>query len=144
MISESKRILLVDDDISSWRLFAFALKRADNTATFTHVNDGAAALEILNNLKTKLPDLIFLDLNMPKMSGRECLTRIKATKRLCHIPVIMLTGSKSERDVSETKMLGASFFITKPFDFADFVEVIRYTLMENVNAGKHLESIEVF
>lgn len=71
------------------------------------------------------PDLILLDLNMPRKDGREVLLEVKADEGLCSIPVVILTTSKSEEDVLKTYKLHANCYVTKPVDFNQFAEVVR-------------------
>lgn len=108
-----KICLLVDDDEDDTEIFALAASEADSSIDCVFASDGIAALSLLAD-KTFVPDFIFLDLNMPLMSGRECLVEIKKRPHLAHVPVIIYSTSASRRDITETKELGASSFITKP------------------------------
>ena len=108
-----KTCLLVDDDEDDTEIFALAASEADSSIDCVFASDGIAALSLLTD-KTFIPDYIFLDLNMPLMSGRECLVEIKKRPHLAHVPVIIYSTSASRRDITETKELGASSFITKP------------------------------
>jgi CheY-like chemotaxis protein len=95
------------------------------------VNDGAELLEFLRHsgsytdTNTPRPDLILLDLNMPKVDGREALTALKNDPKLRSIPVVILTTSRAEEDVARSYDLGANSFISKPVTFAGLVEVMR-------------------
>ena len=108
-----KTCLLVDDDEDDTEIFALAASEADSSIDCVSASDGIAALSLLSD-KTFIPDYIFLDLNMPLMSGRECLIEIKKRPHLANVPVIIYSTSASRRDMTETKELGASSFITKP------------------------------
>ena len=92
------------------------------------VNDGVEAIKFLNRdvqyLDIPLPDLILLDLNLPKKDGREVLEEIKADKDLKHIPVVILTTSKAEEDIFRAYDLHANCYITKPVDLDQFIAVI--------------------
>jgi len=94
-----------------------------------HVLDGVEALEFLRregqHLDAPQPDLILLDLNMPRMNGREFLAAVKADEVLKLIPVVVLTTSDVERDVVASYKLGAAGYITKPVDMDQFVDAIR-------------------
>lgn len=111
--NSSKICLLVDDDDDDKEIFCLALEQIDPTITCHTASDGREALRILSN-KSVLPDYIFLDLNMPQMDGKECLKEIKKQAPLNHIPVIIFSTSSAQKDMDETKKLGATSFITKP------------------------------
>lgn len=93
------------------------------------VTDGSAALEYLRHqgpyADAPRPDLILLDLNLPRRDGREVLQEIKADPALRHIPVIVLTTSKAEEDVLRSYQLHANAYVTKPVDFEGFIEAIK-------------------
>ena len=93
------------------------------------VTDGAAALAYLRKESTyedmPRPDLILLDLNLPRKDGREVLAEVKADERLRRIPVVVLTTSKAEEDVLRSYDLHANAYVTKPVDFDRFIEVVR-------------------
>ncbi len=93
------------------------------------VNDGVEAIKLLNRdvqyRDIPLPDLILLDLNLPKKDGREVLEEIKADKDLKHIPVVILTTSKAEEDIFKAYDLYANCYITKPVDLDQFIAVIK-------------------
>lgn len=112
----SKRILLIDDDIDDAGLFRDALEEVDRHALFYHF-DGDEAVSSLIEHRIPLPDLIFLDINMPSISGWQCLARFRASKELSQVPVLMYTTSAQSRERQMAKDLGASGFITKPSDF---------------------------
>jgi len=105
---------LVDDDIDDVLIFQEALKKINDKIPLFYVYNGKEALDFLSEHSHPLPRIIFLDINMPKMDGKECLKAIKSDDRFRHIPVIMYTTSSQSRDIEETMMLGATGFITKP------------------------------
>lgn len=105
---------LVDDDIDDIEIFNIALQELDDDIEFFSANNGTEALKMLDKNPTFIPDFIFLDLNMPLMSGKQCLTEIKKVQRLKDVPVVIYSTSSSERDIEETKRLGAAHFLTKP------------------------------
>lgn len=128
-ISEKPRtILLVDDDPDDREMFGEALQIVDGTVEYLAVEDGVEALRLLRTEKERLPDIIFLDLNMPRMDGKQCLAEIRKTDHLQRIPVIIYTTSKHPKDIEETKQLGANCFITKPFHFDEICKSITYVL----------------
>lgn len=108
-----KTCLLVDDDEDDSEIFALAVSEADPSVDCIFASDAVSALAMLED-KLFVPDFIFLDLNMPLMSGRECLVEIRKRQHLSDTPVIIYTTSASQRDMEDTHQLGASFFITKP------------------------------
>jgi DNA-binding response OmpR family regulator len=139
------KILLVDDDEDDMLRFIQALKAIDPSIKFMYADDGVSALRLLNDRETPLPDYIFMDLNMHRMNGKECLAEIKKSSYLSHLPVIICTTSKRESDVIVTKELGASSFFTKPMKFEELIQVLRFILNEKPVAGEYLNClIEVF
>jgi CheY-like chemotaxis protein len=105
---------LVDDDTDDLEIFAMAVAETGQSITCMTANDGFDALRLLNQDETFIPDFIFLDLNMPRMSGKQCLVEIKKIKRLMHIPVVIYSTSARQRDIDDTLKLGAAHFFTKP------------------------------
>jgi len=122
-------ILLIEDDPGDIRLAQEALKEGKVQNVLNVVSDGMEALDYLfkrNGFENSLrPDLIILDLNLPKKDGREVLARIKQDDNLKRIPVVVLTISKSEEDILKTYNLHANCFITKPLDLDKFIEVVQ-------------------
>lgn len=110
-----RNFLLVDDDIDDIIIFQETLKKIDEKIHFAYANNGKDAIDLLTNNPGPLPNLIFLDINMPRMDGKECLKLIKQDEKLKDIPVIMYTTSSQSADIEETMMLGAMCFITKPW-----------------------------
>lgn len=109
-------VFLVDDDADDQLLFGEALREIHSTALFETASDALDALKKLNT-KVTIPELIFLDLNMPIMHGFECLKRIKANSTLQKIPVIIFTTSSSPLDIHTAKQLGAAAYFCKPMHF---------------------------
>jgi CheY-like chemotaxis protein len=122
-------ILLVDDSPGDVRLTIEALKEHRVLNNLYVANDGIEALEALHKTgKFKdviRPDIILLDLNMPRMDGREVLKEIKANSKFRSIPVVILTTSEDEQDIYKSYDGHANCYITKPVDFIRFMEVIR-------------------
>ena len=116
--------LLVDDDADDVLLFADVLKEVNSGIRLFSSSNGLEALDFLAKNSHNLPKLIFLDLNMPRMDGKECLRAIKQDPQLSHVPVIMYTTSSQSRDIEETMMLGAVCFITKPSSVSDLRNII--------------------
>lgn len=122
-------ILLLEDEEADAYLVRIALAEAKVHCRLHHVLDGHEGLDFLRRSppyqEAPHPDLILLDLNMPRMNGDEFLTIVKADDTLCDIPVVVLTTSEVERDVQASYQHGASGFITKPVDIGQFVAAIR-------------------
>ena len=128
-IGRPAEILLVEDSQTDALLAMEALSQAKVINNLHVVKDGVAAIEFLNRSETDpgppRPDLILLDLNLPRKDGREVLAEIKASPTLKQIPVVVLTTSSAEKDVLESYGHHANCYITKPIDFGQFVEVVR-------------------
>jgi len=122
-------ILLVDDDEGDVLLTKRALKNGRIFNSLSAAKDGVEAMAFLRQegeyADAPRPDLILLDLNMPRMDGRETLAQIKQDKNLRSIPVVVLTTSDSEQDVLQSYDLQASCYITKPGDLEQFTNVVR-------------------
>ncbi len=123
-------ILLAEDEAADAHLVRTALFENHILTDLHHVTDGREALEYLRHQGPRFadaprPDLILLDLNMPRMDGRECLLALKRDPDLADIPVVVLTTSEVERDVLASYTLGAAGFITKPVDVNQFITAIR-------------------
>ncbi len=122
-------ILLVEDSPADVRLTREALKEAKVLNMLHVVQDGVAALAFLRRqgqyASSPRPDLILLDLNLPRKDGREVLDEIKKDKDLQRIPVVVLTTSRAEEDVLRTYQLHANAYVTKPVDLSQFLGVVR-------------------
>ena len=122
-------ILLVEDNPGDVRLTQEALKEWRMLVHLTVARDGVEALEMLNRQgvheNIHRPDLILLDLNLPRKNGREVLFEIKADPELRRIPVIVMTTSKAEQDVHRAYNLNANCYITKPVELDDFLHIVR-------------------
>ena len=123
-------ILLVEDEETDAYLVKWALEENRIKVDFHHVFDGYEALVFLRRLGPRFlnaprPDLILLDLNMPRMAGLECLTTIKQDAALRDIPVVVLSTSYAKSDLDISRNLGAADYFTKPMDIHQLVEAIR-------------------
>ncbi len=120
-------ILLVEDNPADVRLTQEALKDGKLLNTLSVVGDGVEAIAFLRRqgqyTDAPRPDLILLDLNLPKKDGREVLAEIKTDEKLKSIPVVVLTVSKAEEDILKTYTLHANCYITKPVDLDQFITV---------------------
>lgn len=121
------RILVAEDDEDDKIFIKDAFKKLKILNEVTFVENGE---ELINNLKSpdiKLPDIIFLDLNMPIINGMQALKIIKEDSELKKIPIIVLTTSKNEEDVLKTYKIGISAYIIKPFTFDDLISIVQKT-----------------
>jgi two-component system response regulator len=121
-------ILLVEDDPGDVLLTRRSLEKGKIKNSLNVVNDGEAALRFLRReagyTDAPRPDLIFLDLNLPKMDGKEVLAEVKSDPDLRRIPVIVLTTSNAEQDVLRSYNLHANLYITKPVDADKFLGIV--------------------
>ncbi len=127
MNSRTIEILLVEDNPGDARLTLEAFKEGRVLNNLTVMKDGVEALAYLRRegpyANAKQPDLILLDLNLPRKDGREVLSEIKADERLMKIPVIVLTTSAAEEDIARAYSRHANCYITKPVDLDQFLRV---------------------
>ncbi len=127
--SKAVEILLIEDSPGDVRLTIEALKEAKVNNNLSIVQDGVEAMDYLRqegSFKNAIrPDLILLDLNLPRKDGREVLAEVKNDPDLKQIPVVVLTTSRSETDVLQAYDLHANCYITKPVDFKQFMTVVK-------------------
>jgi CheY-like chemotaxis protein len=123
------QILLVEDSPSDAKLTLAALKLAKVVNQVSHVEDGVEAMEFLRRqgkyAQAERPDLILLDLNLPRKDGREVLEELKADPDFLLIPVVILTTSQAEQDIIRSYKFHANCYITKPVNFERFLEVVQ-------------------
>lgn len=124
-------ILMADDDDDDYVLTKKALKESKLLNALVRVKDGEELLDYLftrgvyEGKNVARPGVILLDLNMPRMDGREALKVIKSNPNLCNIPVVVFTTSKAEEDVYRSYQLGGNSFITKPVTFENLITVMK-------------------
>jgi CheY-like chemotaxis protein len=131
MLNKEVEILLIEDNPNDAELTIRALKRNNIENKLIHLNDGELALDFLfgtgkyegRNTNNK-PKVILLDLKMPKVSGIELLTKIKANESTKNIPVVVLTSSKENPDIERSYSLGANSYIVKPVEFDNFIKAV--------------------
>jgi CheY-like chemotaxis protein len=117
MASSTKHILLIDDDQDDAELFSDAIEELRIDAVVAHFFDGNEGLEKLKRKEISVPDVIFLDVNMPHINGWDCLREIKMIAHLRKIPIVMYSTSSFDRQGVEAKDIGADAFLTKPGNF---------------------------
>lgn len=126
---DSIDILVVEDNPGDARLIREVLNDNRSYSSLHIVNDGVEAMSFLHNegkyADVPKPDLIILDLNLPRKDGREVLAEIKADKDLLHIPIVIMTISQAEEDIFKSYKLHANCYITKPIDLNEFIKVVK-------------------
>jgi CheY-like chemotaxis protein len=131
-----RNVLLADDDSDDRELFKEAVRVVDQTVRVEVARDGD---ELMERLKHNAPDLLFLDLNMPRKNGRECLRDIHKDKLLRTIPVIIYTTSLNPLDVEDTFKYGAVHFFRKPSSFEELKEILGRILHSEVLSRQPLK-----
>jgi two-component system, response regulator len=133
LLNRDAEILLVEDNPHEAELITRALKKYNLANRTHHVEDGAAALDYLfgsgadgDGPNKPLPELVLLDLKLPKVDGLEVLRRIRADARTRHLLVVLLTSSAEETDVERAHALGANHYVQKPVEFEKFVETVAH------------------
>jgi len=121
----SQRILLIEDNQTDIDLTRRAFSKIANGYSLEAIDDGQDALDYLLASGSHLPQLILLDLKMPRTGGLEVLAAIRKNERTRHIPVVILTSSAEQRDITAAYDLGANSYICKPVDYSIFVETLQ-------------------
>jgi CheY-like chemotaxis protein len=125
MINAAKPLwFIIDDDLDDQEIFTFATEKVNTSVVCTFARDGVEALEKIEEDLSFLPQCIFLDVNMPRMNGIECLIELRKIERLNSIPIFMCSTSADPRIIAQTKALGAADFIVKPATIADFSKIL--------------------
>lgn len=118
------KVILADDDEDDRLFFTDAFEELKITTKVNTFNDGVYLMDHLNSENITLPEILFLDLNMPRKSGMDCLKEIRANDRFKDIAVAIYSTSSSEEDVENTFVLGANIYIKKPNDFKKLKKVL--------------------
>lgn len=125
MSAENPSFFLIDDDEDDREIFKLALNKIDPAIEFHAAKDGFIAIEKFNSEPGFKPDFIFLDLNMPKMNGKQCLGEIKSNPKIDDIPVFIYTTSSNPEEEKKLIAAGASAFVVKPFDIYDLISLLK-------------------
>lgn len=137
-------IILADDDIDDCHFFKTALEALPLATSLTTVHDGEELMNYLTKQTEQLPHVLFLDINMPRKNGFECLTEIKHHDKLKDLPVVMFSTSKAQDQINILFKTGADVYIRKPANFAQLVQVIHHALpmaAENIFSNGKLKYI---
>jgi CheY-like chemotaxis protein len=128
MSPEPFNILLCDDDSDDCYFFNEALEKISLSTNLTAVHDGEQLMQLLTNKKNELPHVLFLDLNMPRKNGFECLKEIKHNEKLKQLPVIIFSTSFDKEVANQLYKNGAQYFIRKPSEIPQLQKVILQAL----------------
>jgi len=129
MTNEPLNIVFADDEENDRLLFLDALKELKIKTNVHTVNDGIELMDYLKGAVKDLPHLLFLDLNMPKKNGMECLKEIRMDEKLNDIAIAIFSTSLSEKDIEETLINGANVYINKPNSFEALIQVLNKVVM---------------
>jgi CheY-like chemotaxis protein len=127
----SKTFVVIDDDPDDTDLISIAAAEIDPAVHCIVFNASEQAIDYLRMDSTCPPDFIILDLNMPRIGGRECLTILRKLNRYRHVPIIINSTTIVPKDRTELKALGASYIFAKTFRFDKLVEILRYMLADD-------------
>ena len=122
------RVLLTDDDEDDRLIFNEILGEMDKDITVHMAKDGKQLMDFLANKNNPLPNIIYLDLNMPNMSGLECLKQIRSHEKYSDISIAIYSTSTSKKDIDDTFRHGANIYITKPAAYSDLKKVLKKSL----------------
>jgi CheY-like chemotaxis protein len=122
-MKKTESLVIIDDDEDDRDLFLYALAKVNPAVLCLTFADAEDALRDLNKASL-VPDMIFLDLNLPRLSGRQFLVELKKYPTLKNIPVVIYTTSSIEKDIEETKQLGATHFLTKPYSIPELCKAL--------------------
>lgn len=127
MAVEPKTILLVEDNADDEQLTLRAMRQSEVPNIIRVARDGAEAIDQLFGAAagSRMPDLVLLDLKLPKVSGLEVLQKIRSEEKTRSLPIVILTSSDEERDIVESYNFGANSYIRKPVDFDEFIDAVR-------------------
>ena len=136
--------MLADDDEDDCFLFKDALEQLALSVSLTTVKNGEALMQLLNEKNGRLPDVLFLDLNMPRKNGIDCLLEIKSNENLKQFPVVIFSTSLSPEVVGQVYKNGAHYYIRKPNEFGQLKKLIYKALTLTAQAGNIQPPIEKF
>lgn len=137
-------ILYADDDADDCQFFKEALRALPIHTNFTTVNDGEELMDYLSDNAGHLPHVLFLDINMPRKNGFECLAEIKQNEKLKDLPVVMFSTMNSKEKITTLFKNGANVYVHKPSDFVELIQVINHALplaVENIFSNGKLKYI---
>lgn len=139
MSEKSLHVLLADDDEDDRLIFKEALEDIKIKTIVITVNDGIELMDYLTRPGVRLPDVVFLDLNMPRKNGMQCLEEIRNSAALKHLTIAIYSTSGAERDIEETFIKGANIYIKKPNDFSTLKKMVEEAM--RINWQYHISGI---
>ncbi len=125
-MNHPKRVLLIDDDEDDYYFFKTVLDSFEHRIELAYDQDGETGFKRLSDKNIEVPDLLFLDWNMPKWTGKQCLIAIRALPGYSEVPIIVYTTSKETKDREDAKQLGASYFLSKPATINQLFKELNY------------------
>jgi chemotaxis family two-component system response regulator Rcp1 len=129
MVGRAMEILLIEDDLDDAGMTISALQKGEVPCRISLVRDGEEALDFIfqreRYRRAPQPDLILLDLHLPKVGGREVLAKVKADEKLKRIPVVVLTGSLAYQEILQSEKLQIESFLTKPLELVEFIRTVK-------------------
>jgi CheY-like chemotaxis protein len=132
-------VLLADDDPDDRLFFKYAIEELKIKTVVTTVNDGVDLMNYLAEPNSKMPHVVFLDLNMPRKGGMECLKEIRSNKNFKDLSIAIYSTSGSEKDIEESFVLGANIYIKKPNDFNSLKKILAEVI--NINWQYHTSGL---
>lgn len=129
-LKKDLNIILADDDPDDQSFFTDAIHEAEQNISLQCVCDGVELLDYLDKTSS-LPDLIFLDLNMPKCNGLDCLKIIRANKKFQEIPIIIYSTSSNQKDIDKAFSAGANFYFTKPASYITLKKKLNWLISQD-------------
>ncbi|HEU4497426.1 MAG TPA: response regulator [Flavobacterium sp.] len=144
MRNEKITVILTDDDREEHLLFKEVVAEFEAIGSLISFEQGDALLDYLKKEHLKETHLLFLDLNMPSLSGFDCLSQIRANHSLGRLKILIYSTSSAEKDIEETFLHGADFYITKPCDFRKMKDMFEQVLKIDWNAHSKAHSIQGF
>lgn len=135
----NRKVLLAEDDSDDREIFYDIFQDMDEEATLIMVENGMEVIQVLDSItdQSELPDLIVLDQNMPKMTGRQTLEWLKSNDRYLRIPVIIFSTYSDDRLISECTRIGAALVITKPCSFDEYEQMVNDFFAEIIEPKKN-------
>jgi len=127
MFTENLNVLLIDDDLDDWEIFEMAMLQVSPAIKCVHHAYCQTAIEAVINRQIE-PDYVFLDLNMPRMTGRECMVYLRRIEHMRHVPIIIYSTSNRTLERKELMEAGANFYITKTNTIAELVSQLRFVI----------------
>lgn len=141
-VSANYKILVTDDDADDFLFLKDAVCELDNTVILEHITSCGDLIRLLE--RGEIPDMIFLDLNMPKISGRECIEKLREEAKYHHVPIIIYSTSKSNKDVDYCYEKGANFYLVKPNTFQGLISSIEKVISIDWKQGMYFPPKESF